>query len=428
MSRYAIANGNWSNPAIWDGGTLPLAGETVRPNNFTVTIDINTPANMTIRTNASAPAVQGGTFILNSGCVFNGDIYFDVTILNYTFPALSYSGIGIGQINGLLYCNSVYSGNRVVEFSGPGQLNINGNLTGLTNSSSRLINITGVTTGTLNLFGDIITFSNTTGITSTGTQPNINVIGNVIGNPGAAIGISVTSGISTINVTGSVIAGIGGGHGISLSTASTVNVTGNVTGSAATLTTYGIYCLGAANVTVNGTITAQNGAGVYVNNAINATINANGIVTGSSLNNGIYNNAGSTTFSGLLIQNGDFAAILSQRLIINSTNTISSKIRDNIGGFRYMYTAGIPLGNPAESDVRDSITYGPSNELTGTLIVPDPSDVRKSVPTDNTVGTAELTSDDLFAAIETSPHPIAVLIRNLATEQKVGAIVAAAVS
>jgi hypothetical protein len=39
--RVAVANGNWSNPATWNGGVLPSAGDIVASNNFTVTIDVN---------------------------------------------------------------------------------------------------------------------------------------------------------------------------------------------------------------------------------------------------------------------------------------------------------------------------------------------------------------------------------------------------
>ncbi len=38
-TRFATATGNWSNTAIWDGGTLPTSSDTVHPNGFTVTID-----------------------------------------------------------------------------------------------------------------------------------------------------------------------------------------------------------------------------------------------------------------------------------------------------------------------------------------------------------------------------------------------------
>lgn len=39
--RAAIASGNWSNPAIWNGGVLPTVGDIVASNTYTVTIDQN---------------------------------------------------------------------------------------------------------------------------------------------------------------------------------------------------------------------------------------------------------------------------------------------------------------------------------------------------------------------------------------------------
>lgn len=39
--RVAVASGNWSNPAIWNGGVLPSAGDVIASNGFTVTIDQN---------------------------------------------------------------------------------------------------------------------------------------------------------------------------------------------------------------------------------------------------------------------------------------------------------------------------------------------------------------------------------------------------
>ena len=39
--RAAVASGNWSNPAIWNGGVLPIPGDIVASNTFTVTIDQN---------------------------------------------------------------------------------------------------------------------------------------------------------------------------------------------------------------------------------------------------------------------------------------------------------------------------------------------------------------------------------------------------
>ena len=49
--RVAVANGNWSSTATWNGGVLPSAGDVIASNGFTVTIDVN--ANVDSITNAA---------------------------------------------------------------------------------------------------------------------------------------------------------------------------------------------------------------------------------------------------------------------------------------------------------------------------------------------------------------------------------------
>ena len=39
--RFAVANGNWSDPAIWDNSAVPVDGDDVYANGFTITIDQN---------------------------------------------------------------------------------------------------------------------------------------------------------------------------------------------------------------------------------------------------------------------------------------------------------------------------------------------------------------------------------------------------
>ena len=54
--RIAIANGNWSNPATWNGGVIPIAGDIVASNNFTVTVDQD--INVDSLTNAASNAIS----------------------------------------------------------------------------------------------------------------------------------------------------------------------------------------------------------------------------------------------------------------------------------------------------------------------------------------------------------------------------------
>ena len=67
-TRFAVATGNWSNTAIWDSGALPVAGDTVYPNNYTVTIDqdiniasLNNNVSNVYLPNMAIPAMTGNT-------------------------------------------------------------------------------------------------------------------------------------------------------------------------------------------------------------------------------------------------------------------------------------------------------------------------------------------------------------------------------
>jgi hypothetical protein len=126
-NRYAIATGNWSNPAIWDGGTLPQAGDVVRPNGFTVTIDQD--INVSELTNdASAPAVAGGSFTFGAGRIINANIYHRQnqggTLVSCTY------GSGASVVNGNVLILS--SGNSCVGIqvngSSGGVLTVNGDV------------------------------------------------------------------------------------------------------------------------------------------------------------------------------------------------------------------------------------------------------------------------------------------------------------
>ena len=54
--KVAVATGNWSNPAIWNGGLLPKVGDVIASNNFTVTIDQN--VNVDLLTNTGQTGVS----------------------------------------------------------------------------------------------------------------------------------------------------------------------------------------------------------------------------------------------------------------------------------------------------------------------------------------------------------------------------------
>ena len=92
-----------------------------------------------------------------------------------------------------------------------------------------------------------------------------------------------------------------------------------------------------------------------------------------------------------------------------------------------LVTANQLAGYPTTNNVRQGISYGPGNEFTGSLAMPDPSTVKTGVATDNTTGTAILTAQDLFDIATqtlTTSGSIGTLLTGTSTVQTVGATLA----
>ena len=275
----------------------------------------------------------------------------------------------------------------------------------------------------------------------TGNMPGTKAVGNSI--------VILVTGNCTLNYVGNVASsfGIGGQlpntRGISLSTAATINVTGDVHGGSNTHDNFvGSECVGilsstGATINVVGNISGGTGAGNKgIQGSNNDTINVTGNVTG-----GIGSNAGlSVPLRGILLTGasnvpcsivGNVIGSVNS-FAVQSTGTYPVKITGNIENhssgriaisaiflflestnmswqFRKydlttntLYTPGVATGHPATNNVRTGIVYGPTNNLTGTCAVPPAAAVSLGVPVDNTVGTASLDANALAAALNTS--------------------------
>jgi hypothetical protein len=93
------------------------------------------------------------------------------------------------------------------------------------------------------------------------------------------------------------------------------------------------------------------------------------------------------------------------------------------GNYKFLYSADSTPNLPATTDVRFGTTFGPALSLTGTMVTVSAANTRKDVPTDNTVGTGELTSADIISGINASSDPLAVRLKNALTDVTAGNLI-----
>ena len=124
-----------------------------------------------------------------------------------------------------------------------------------------------------------------------------------------------------------------------------------------------------------------------------------------------------------LINSAGINAITVSSIKFPVGSTVEWQVQDTADANFSIYSSnvtGSTLGLPLTTNVRSGITFGPDNDLTGTLVIPSADNVRKGVAVDNTVGTAELTAEDFLTAISSSANPVATRLKNVATVQTVG--------
>ena len=384
-NRYAIASGNWDNPAIWDGGiTVPQSGDDVRPNGFTVTINTDVTVT-TLRNDALAPSAAGGKFVCNrNGTIINANLVIgapSVNLLDNTTTAISWT------VNGNITHGSFNNATGI--FMTPAStLNFTGNATGSfssgasyaygINGASATVNAIGNMTGgsnqpsgsnsyAINCFTLNLTGNSTGGSGACGgvVATNLTMVGNAYG-AGFINNTAFGAGGTNVNFTGIAYGASSGLGGPGLSC---TNLTGTCTGIGGT-GYFGISIGGIANtavITAQGCPTVGGSVGVFGGNSSNVVISSAVYTRCAPI-------GGKVRFKNV----NPTITVLKQ----NTTNTT-------------LVEAGASGDYPLQSNVRSGITYA-SSTLTGTLAMAAPSDVRVNVPTDNTVGTATITAQDFW--------------------------------
>jgi hypothetical protein len=349
--------GNWSDTTVWTGGVLPGVNDyastafaitldqdiTVLGLRFTTTSGVINIAGSTNRT-INLTAVDAFTYS-NSNPINSNYIVITntaTTNINSYFPLSNLQNSGTKLIN----CNSNGGTINIVATDG---LLYNGD--GGTRASQPILFGGSSSNQTVNITGNLV--SNTyyqSFLTMAGTNNTVNFIGDI--------------GTSSTNSASSFILFSG--------TNCTLNITGTIIGNAA-------QCIAGSNSTVR--------------------VNINGIVQGQSTGNLIeLTNANAlVTFSGAVTNLNDFESFYCKNLRLrNGVETQRTYQTQVLNQNKTMYSSATGIGMPFATNVRNGVTYGDASQFSGSMIVPSPSDVRVNVPTDNTVGTADLTAEDIW--------------------------------
>jgi hypothetical protein len=440
--RYAVATGNWSNTATWDGGTLPTSADDVYSNGFTVTIDQDVTV-LTLRNTAQSPAVAGGGFVLNDGFIVNptgGLIQGTGTVITVPVTTGNSCTINCGTSNIVRANNTT---NAVIVLSGSGTLNVNGNIIAATTGNAGLL-VTGVNS-ILNFIGNI--FGGSAG-SAHGISTDVNCTMNIVGNSKGGllsnncIGVRANS-TAVISFVGDLTGGeYSNNQGLQILNG-TIDFTGNLFGgNLFGVNSAGLNITGNATAMVTGNIYGQIAPGfLSTSNCFVehfGSIITNDFTSGGNLGNFAYNSTGGNAIN---ILTGPFISsqyganpLCVRRMHYKQTSGSYYELRNSSNNGALPPSLAAPLVRlfdplqpnavPSPADVRDGLNYA-LNTSTGTLKVPPPNTVSIGVPVDNTTGTALLTGDSWIAAISSSNDPFAERLRNVATVQTTAAQIAA---
>ena len=386
----------------------------------------------------TTPAVAGGTFNLNSGvtvtctgasgitagpvaCMtyagtgsstINANI--NPTVSNVDATTLIHNSTGTLTLNGNIFDYGLSNINRVqtVLFSGSGVFNITGYITGLQVRTG--LNITG--TGTCNILGSLYPANAGSAVTVAGNAV-VNITGNIFPNTGGSTynGVLIISAVSAVvTFTGNVASDTNISYtcnGIYISGTSRLNVIGNVyAGSSGSYA--GISAVGACYIDMIGTIKPNRGIPAFY-----------------STNSGAVN-----VLSGPFIS-GDSGTQPFYVTRMHYRRTMGSyyEFRDNSTNGAIPPAGSAPAtrlvspdtvaDSPIPANVRQGRSYALGSQV-GTMIVPNPANVVKNVPVDNTVGTGALDPSAIWAvpiSSLTTNNSIGQIVKKVATVETTGA-------
>ena len=437
-TRRAVANGSWSSPGTWDGGTsIPGNGDTVYANGWNVTID----QNINIGGNNN-PTVNAGSFVSGQWyeITFVGTTSFPGAPANTVGIIFLATGAGTGTGTAKAIATITTALNAAAGAASGGQFSISAtyNMTcDIRAGTTICLNVTGSAALSLNglrILGG--SSANAHGINNAGTSP-IAITGCSILGPANNNSSLLNASSATITIsTGTTISGgANNGAGITNAANGIISLTGSIiSGPFQSTPGFAISNLSGGGVIINSSIITGGDRVASVSNATSGYVTLNGCTL---------NGAGNVGVGGFAVVNSGLGTITATSCDFTSnafSNAISgTNINANVSlsGNFYDHWQGIPavavtkwklgtspalgqhrfalsgttdsyftmygadngsFGNPIAANVRSGVSYGGGN-LTGTCAVPAAGSVALGVPIDNTPGTAVLTPANVQSAL-----------------------------
>jgi len=423
-NRWPITSGNWSNSATWSGSIIPTASDDVFANNQIVTIDTNITVT-SLRNSATSSAIAQGTYIINNGVTITSP-----TIISSTGSMMLISQSNSATIIGNLSCATTASA-ICVSMSATSSLTITGNIS----TGGNATNIRGIVNssiGTLRISGSINAPGNSTSYTlyKPGGTGTVIITGSIFG--AVATTIRHESNSTSYYILGDLIStttpcfqdNAGGTSNPQL------YITGNIY-AGPNQPTATIYKTGTGGFfSVSGSVIA---GGVAAIEAAASTIIINGAIIASNNAPAVATGTGLSIPAGIVYATGPFYNVNNRnavftpnlQLISGSTPTWTFDT-ETYGTQRTLYTDRDPQTYPSASDVRTGITYGATNELTGSVIIPPTSSVTQGVLVDTATGSASFTIQNAWTiptSSLTGSTAIGTRLKNTATVANVAAAI-----
>jgi hypothetical protein len=412
---WAVNNGNWSSASTWSGSYIPQPGDDVYSNNRIVDIDVSFEVDSLNNTSGTG-ITAGGTFNFNSGSISGSCT--NTTPVNIGAVNLVTVTATSGSVSLTLNGPVVPPTNSLVRIAHTGNCDftltstvVYGNLSGGGNPT-----INKTSTGTIYINSNLLGGSNSSPFFS--SAGNTVIVGNIVAgdSSGNFAGISQTGG--NLTITGSIRGGRANSsaRGVNF-TGNFLTIQGDVYGGSAGAE--GIVTSGGVNI-INGNVIA--GSTRAISSTTSNQININGDVIASANAVGVSSTSATAVvlLNGNMFNNAGKQAIYCQNLFLSDTGTTQAQFFTSGSQDRTLYSANTFPNLPSSSIVRSTTLYGPGNELSGSIIMPDPANVRYGVLTDNTTGSALLSAETLFDEIAISSNPVAVRLRKSSTTDTFG--------